>query len=395
MTYLTDSPIDVQALIDRVMRPTDGALALFAGVVRNHHEGKSVESIFYDAYRPMAEKEIARIIAVVEREKPMVRIAVAHRLGHLTVGETSIAIACSSPHRAEAFAACRAVIDRIKQSVPIWKKEKSSSGQEWVGWQGRGMQKAESGMQQGNIHSVSSGQLPEGTGTGESTTPIIPAASTIVLRDDPFEVLLMRRVDTSSFVPGAWVFPGGMAENIDRKIAGAMGQPAELDTMKVCAIRELLEESGLWLGEPLSDHDARRLALLEDHTSFEQIAGSATLPLDRLVWTARWITPAGIPKRFDTYFFLAAVPRDRLATPDQREAVEMLWIAPSEALRRERRGELKLVFPTIKNLEAIASFRSARDLLDARRSVDVPTTRPILVVEGKERRIILPESARS
>ena len=213
--------------------------------------------------------------------------------------------------------------------------------------------------------------------------------------DDPFEVLLMRRVDTSSFVPGAWVFPGGMVEDKDHKLAEAMGRPAELDTMKVCAIRELLEESGLWLGEPLRDHDARRLALLEGRTTFEQVAGSAALPLDRLVWTARWITPAGVPKRFDTYFFLVAVPRDVSATPDEREGMEMLWIAPSEALQRERRGELKLVFPTIKNLEAIASFRSAADLLGARRGVDVPTTRPILVVEGKERRIVLPESGRS
>jgi molybdopterin synthase catalytic subunit len=133
--YLTDDAIDAQALVRRVMRPTDGAYVLFEGVVRNHHQGHAVESIFYDAYRPMAEKEIDRIVHDVATQFPDVALTLAHRLGHLTVGETSIAIVCSSPHRAESFSACRALIDRIKQTVPIWKKEKGPDGEEWVGWQ--------------------------------------------------------------------------------------------------------------------------------------------------------------------------------------------------------------------------------------------------------------------
>ncbi|HKO02964.1 MAG TPA: molybdenum cofactor biosynthesis protein MoaE [Thermoanaerobaculia bacterium] len=135
MNFLTDAPIDATALVARVMRQSDGAYVLFEGVVRNHHEGHAVESIFYDAYRPMAEKEIARIIDDVSREFPDVAIAVLHRLGLLHVGDSSIAIVCSSPHRAESFSACRALIDRIKQTVPIWKKEKGPDGEEWVGWQ--------------------------------------------------------------------------------------------------------------------------------------------------------------------------------------------------------------------------------------------------------------------
>lgn len=135
MSYLTDDVIDPQSLVQRVMRRSDGAYVLFEGVVRDHHEGKSVESIFYDAYRPMAEKELARIVAAVEAEIPGVAIAVVHRLGLLQVGESSIAIVAASPHRAEAFTACRAMIDRIKQTVPIWKKERGPSGEEWVGWQ--------------------------------------------------------------------------------------------------------------------------------------------------------------------------------------------------------------------------------------------------------------------
>ena len=137
MSYLTDSPIDSNALVQRTVRKSDGAYVLFEGVVRNHHEGKAVESIFYDAYRPMAEKEIEKIVREVESQFPDVALAVTHRLGHLVVGDASIAIVAASPHRAEAFAACRMTIDRIKETVPIWKKERGPGGEEWVGWQGR------------------------------------------------------------------------------------------------------------------------------------------------------------------------------------------------------------------------------------------------------------------
>ena len=119
------------------MRPSDGAYVLFEGVVRDRHEGKAVESIFYDAYRPMAEKEIEKIVGEVQRAHADAAITVLHRLGHLVVGDTSIAIVAASPHRADAFAACRMIIDRIKETVPIWKKERGPDGEEWVGWQGR------------------------------------------------------------------------------------------------------------------------------------------------------------------------------------------------------------------------------------------------------------------
>lgn len=137
MSHLTDDPIDPQALVARVLRRSDGAYVLFEGIVRDHHEGKAVESIFYDCYRPMAEKEMEKIVRAVEAEISGVAVAVVHRLGHLVVGESSIAIVAASPHRAEAFTACRAIIDRIKQTVPIWKRERGPGGEEWVGWQGR------------------------------------------------------------------------------------------------------------------------------------------------------------------------------------------------------------------------------------------------------------------
>lgn len=137
MSYLTDDAIDPAALVRDVMRRSDGAYVLFEGVVRDHHEGRAVESIFYDAYRPMAEKEIDIIVRDVQSQFPGVALAVVHRLGHLIVGDASIAIVAASPHRAEAFGACRLVIDRIKETVPIWKKERGPDGEEWVGWQGK------------------------------------------------------------------------------------------------------------------------------------------------------------------------------------------------------------------------------------------------------------------
>ena len=137
MSFLTDDSIDPGELVRRVLRRSDGAYVLFEGIVRDHHEGHAVESIYYDAYRPMAEKEMAKIAAEVESKVPGVALEVVHRLGHLAVGESSIAIVAASPHRAEAFEACRMTIDRIKQTVPIWKKEVGPDGEEWVGWQGR------------------------------------------------------------------------------------------------------------------------------------------------------------------------------------------------------------------------------------------------------------------
>jgi 8-oxo-dGTP pyrophosphatase MutT (NUDIX family) len=164
-------------------------------------------------------------------------------------------------------------------------------------------------------------------------TPI-PAASVIVLRPaegtEPLEVLMIRRHENSSFVPDAWVFPGGMMEDEDG------------GDFRVTAARELLEET--------------------------QIA----VDPQALVATSRWITPVGLPKRFDTWFFLAKVARDVEVVIQQSEAVEFLWIAPA-------RRDLKMVFPTIKNLEAIAGFESADALIESRRGAVIEPVMPVLV----------------
>lgn len=132
MRYLTADPIDVPSMLLE-SRAGDGAICVFVGVVRNENEGRATSHILYEAYGPMAESEMEKIAAGLGREWPSARVRMVHRTGLLQVGEASVAIVAASPHRAEAFAACRAAIDRIKTSVPIWKKERYADGtEEWV-----------------------------------------------------------------------------------------------------------------------------------------------------------------------------------------------------------------------------------------------------------------------
>ena len=130
--YLTTQPIDVASLVAEV-RPSDGALCLFVGVVRNSNEGRETTAIEYQAYGTMAELEMQRLAEALSRDFPATKVRMRHRTGRLAVGEASVAVAAVSPHRAEAFAACRAAIDRLKTTVPIWKKEFHPDGSsDWV-----------------------------------------------------------------------------------------------------------------------------------------------------------------------------------------------------------------------------------------------------------------------
>ncbi len=208
----------------------------------------------------------------------------------------------------------------------------------------------------------------------EPVTPL-PAASAIILRDDPFEVLMLRRHEKSSFVPNAWVFPGGIAEEGDTEL----GNGSFVDTMRITAVRETFEETGVWLGAPLVDPERKRRELLDKRLAFRDLAHEAPIDLANLVWTSRWITPAGIPKRFDTYFFLAIVGRDVIATAEQNEVVDVTWIHPSDALAKYAAREMQMVFPTLRNLEAITGFANAAAVLDARRGAIVEAVEPVLV----------------
>jgi recombination protein RecT len=216
---------------------------------------------------------------------------------------------------------------------------------------------------------------------GERVEPV-RAASVILLRGNPFEILMLRRNEKSSFVPSAWVFPGGIVEPSDADVARAIGDDSDLATLRVAAARETFEESGVWLGAPLARPHETRRALLDRTLTFSTLAQSEAPALERLVLTSRWITPVGLPKRFDTWFFLAEVAEETEASPEQMEAVETLWIRPELALAQQKSGAMQMVFPTIRNLMAIAAFASAGDLIAARRDAVIEPVLPVLV-DGK------------
>ncbi len=132
---IRDRELSVLEVVAAVTRPEAGGLALFVGTVRRENAGQPVTRLEYQAYASMAEKEMARIAQEIEQELGDVRLAVLHRVGSLEVGEVAVICAASTAHRAEAFHACRLLIDRIKADVPIWKREHGPSGPYWVGWE--------------------------------------------------------------------------------------------------------------------------------------------------------------------------------------------------------------------------------------------------------------------
>ncbi|MBK9376383.1 MAG: molybdenum cofactor biosynthesis protein MoaE [Holophagales bacterium] len=132
MARVTRSPLDPAVLLSEARRDGDGGLTLFVGVVRDNADGRAVEAMEYEAYEPMAEKEMERIEADLAARFPTVRLVMRHRIGRLTVGEVAVVVAASGPHREEAFAACRAGIEEIKARVPVWKREWGPDGSVWV-----------------------------------------------------------------------------------------------------------------------------------------------------------------------------------------------------------------------------------------------------------------------
>lgn len=188
---------------------------------------------------------------------------------------------------------------------------------------------------------------------GAETVPR-PAATVILLRGgaDELEVLLVQRNPESRFMGGAWVFPGGAVNRAEGD------GPAALRT---AAIRELDEEAGVRLEGP-----------------------------EQLVPFSRWITPAQVKIRFDTWFFLAKLPEGERPKIDGAEIVDHGWYAPAAALEAGRQGELLLVFPTIKHLEQLSGFGTADDLIGHARGREVLPVEPRVVLYGETARIVLP-----
>ncbi len=188
---------------------------------------------------------------------------------------------------------------------------------------------------------------------GERTVPR-PAATVIVLRGGAaaLEVLLVQRNPNARFMGGAWVFPGGAVDRDE-----GHGEAA----LRAAAIRELEEEAGISIGDP-----------------------------SELVPFSRWITPAEVKIRFDTWFFLAPLPARAQARIDGSEVVDARWYSPAAALEARTRGELFLVFPTIKHLEQLSGFESADALLAHARGREVYPVEPRVLTQGETARIVLP-----
>ena len=129
---IVDSPIVLEDVVNRAAAPAAGAIATFLGVVRDNSLGRRVLHLFYEAYPPMAIKEMERVEAEVRERWNIEAIAISHRVGKLLIGEASVAIAVSSAHRKESIEACHYAIDRLKEIVPVWKKEYWEGGEVWL-----------------------------------------------------------------------------------------------------------------------------------------------------------------------------------------------------------------------------------------------------------------------
>jgi molybdopterin synthase catalytic subunit len=132
MARMTRSPLDPSLILAEARRDGDGGLTLFVGVVRDNADGRAVTAMEYEAYEPMAEKEMERIEGDLVARFPAVRLVMRHRIGRLLIGEVAVVVAASAPHREEAFAACRAGIEEIKARLPVWKREWGPDGSVWV-----------------------------------------------------------------------------------------------------------------------------------------------------------------------------------------------------------------------------------------------------------------------
>jgi MoaE-MoaD fusion protein len=129
---ITDTPLDLERLVARVGDPAVGAVATFTGTTRNSFQGKAVSYLEYEAYPPMAERTLAEIgTEVANRWPEIVGLAIEHRVGRLEIGEASVVVVVAAPHRREALAACGYAIDRLKQTLPVWKKEVFADGSVW------------------------------------------------------------------------------------------------------------------------------------------------------------------------------------------------------------------------------------------------------------------------
>src|SRR5882757_4456604 len=262
--------------------------------------------------------------------------------------------------------------------------------------------------------------------------PPRPASTILLLRDnaascvdgksgdvdgesrDEIEVFMMVRHYEIDFNSGALVFPGGSVDENDKEIiarpelySGGEGCDADALSFRIAAIRETFEESGILLARlrgstTLVDakraseiEAASRAALCEGNTTFLKVLADngVWLALDELMPYAHWITPEGMPKRFDTWFFLAAAPPDQLGAHDGKESTDSIWVSPREALAGGESGRFKLPFPTTRNLIKLGKQPSVKAALDDSRGKPVVTVMPVMTKLNGGRQLRIPLEA--
>lgn len=258
--------------------------------------------------------------------------------------------------------------------------------------------------------------LPDGFAETIEDPPDVPvepraAATIVLLRDgaEDMEILLMRRSRKAGFVPGAYVFPGGRVDTSDalpsvvsllddldpdtaRQRLEHNGEPPAI-AYYLAALREAFEETGIMVGlredgsaPPTAaedpDVDEIRDALMGDRIGFHEAIErlGCRIAGDAIEYIAHWITPEPEPRRYDTRFFAAKVRAGATAIIDPREMTDALWLSPGDALARLDRGELPMVFPTIKTIEALSRYDSADEALEGYGAEPVRTILPTLVV---------------
>ncbi len=245
-----------------------------------------------------------------------------------------------------------------------------------------------------------------------------PAATVLTLRDTPngYEILMVRRNVRSEFMGGVYVFPGGGLDDDDSAVP-VFGLDDERASARlglthgglgyyVAALRELYEEAGLLVicdeqgREVLYDAaaerarlDAYRASLNAGETTLSEVlsAEGTFLDLRRVEYLAHWITPVIMPRRYDTRFFVVRAPEGQRASHDQSETMDLRWLRPEEALLAHDRGEIQMVIPTIRNLQAIARYSSAQDVLAFASSLEeIEAMRPRAIRRDGEVVILLP-----
>ncbi len=219
--------------------------------------------------------------------------------------------------------------------------------------------------------------MSQNTEFDPASVAIKPAATVMLLRETRelgVEVFMMRRTTKAAFAGGMYVFPGGAVD-------------AEDSSYEIAAIRECFEEAGVLLArtttgatvrfdDPVS-HDrftTYRHAVHAGERSMTSVLTAENLVAqsDELLWVAHWVTPFGEVRRFDTRFFVVAMPDDQIPLHDDKETVDSLWVTPSDALHRAHAGELLMLPPTIANLEFLAAHSSVDEIMTAARKIGTP-----------------------